>query len=461
MAGRARPQIKSKVVKATLANKDVLEMFQGVLGTSEGSATLSITHPKYVRIQKHISRFIDLLAALLASRLMTFFPGPHSHLEAYLAALRGQFAESFSAPDFAAWSTAGEPDYARIPPEVVAQFGAIFAAAKKCNVVNTVIVTCKNLVPHKKALADRANLKDKFLSRDAGVSFAPLPDLSRVNFKQMYVDDRLDPGDREFILVVLHKMYVISHDVYEAVSAPDIDVDEFVEVIMSSIGEVKKQIPRCDGAFQKIIESVDLLKGNFSGYYKDYVASNNPTIIMENFVIDVSKNTQASPTVTAQFRRIIGHYRKLASQQATNPKLQSLFAQVDANFAELEKKSREAESESESEDDMAAASPDGSAAAAAPAAAVAAPVPTTATAAPVPAVAPSAAAAVADVQRRSNAAARCRRKKAAKQRRAAAAAADTAAAGTADTDTADDEGDEAAAPAGEDLSDWETIKETE
>jgi len=456
MAGRARPQIKSKVVKATLANKDVLEMFQGVLGTSEGTATLSITHPKYVRIQKHISRFIDLLAALLASRLMTFFPGPHSHLEAYLAALRGQFAESFSAPDFAAWSTAGEPDYARIPPEVVAQFGAVFAAAKKCNVVNTVIVTCKNLVPHKKALADRANLKDKFLSRDAGVSFAPLPDLSRVNFKQMYVDDRLDPGDREFILVVLHKMYVISHDVYEAVSAPDIDVDEFVEVIMSSIGEVKKQIPRCDGAFQKIIESVDLLKGNFSGYYKDYVASSNPTIIMENFVIDVSKNTQASPTVTAQFRRIIGHYRKLASQQATNPKLQSLFAQVDANFAELEKKSREAESESE--DDMAAASPDGSAA----------PVPTTAaaTAAPVPAVAPSAAAAVADVQRRSNAAARCRRKKAAKQRRAAAAAADTATAdtataGTADTDTADDEGDEAAAPAGEDLSDWETIKETE
>jgi hypothetical protein len=453
MAGRARPQIKSKVVKATLANKDVLEMFQGVLGTSEGSATLSITHPKYVRIQKHISRFIDLLAALLASRLMTFFPGPHSHLEAYLAALRGQFAESFSAPDFAAWSTAGEPDYARIPPEVVAQFGAVFAAAKKCNVVNTVIVTCKNLVPHKKALADRANLKDKFLSRDAGVSFAPLPDLSRVNFKQMYVDDRLDPGDREFILVVLHKMYVISHDVYEAVSAPDIDVDEFVEVIMSSIGEVKKQIPRCDGAFQKIIESVDLLKGNFSGYYKDYVASSNPTIIMENFVIDVSKNTQASPTVTAQFRRIISHYRKLASQQATNPKLQSLFAQVDANFAELEKKSREAESESESEDedDMAAAPADGSAA-------TAAPVPTTAAAAaaPVPAVAPSAAAAVADVQRRSNAAARCRRKKAAKQRRAAAAAADTA-----DADTADDEGDEAAAPAGEDLSDWETIKETE
>ena len=29
-------QIKSKVVKATLANKDVLEMFHDVLGTGEG-----------------------------------------------------------------------------------------------------------------------------------------------------------------------------------------------------------------------------------------------------------------------------------------------------------------------------------------------------------------------------------------------------------------------------------------
>jgi hypothetical protein len=38
MSGRVK--IKSKVVKATLGNKDVLDMFHGVLGTSEGGATL-------------------------------------------------------------------------------------------------------------------------------------------------------------------------------------------------------------------------------------------------------------------------------------------------------------------------------------------------------------------------------------------------------------------------------------
>jgi len=112
---------------------------------------------------------------------------------------------------------------------------------------------------------------------------------------------------------------------------------------MSSIDDVKKQIPRCDQAFNKISESVGLLKGNFNSYYKDYISSNNPTIIMENFVLDVSKNTRASPVLTAQFRKIIAHYRKIASQQANNPKLQTLFQQVDKNFQELERQRKKAD----------------------------------------------------------------------------------------------------------------------
>jgi hypothetical protein len=355
MSGRVK--IKSKVVKATLANKDVLDMFHGVLGTSEGATTLSITHPKYLRIQSHVDRFIRLLTALKESRLMSLFPGPKEHLDGYTAALRGQFAASFNAPDFSPWvvpdpgaEAPGAAKYAQVPAEVVAQFNEVFAAAKKCSVVNTVIVTCKNLVTHKKSLADSTALKDRFLTKGAGMTFCPFPDLPQLNFKQIYIDDRLSPGDKEFVLIVLHKAYTIGHDLYEAVSAPDVDVSEFVEVIMSSIGEVKKHIPRCDQAFQKIIESVDLLKGNFNGYYKDYAASGNPTIIMENFVLDVSKNTQSTPTITAQFRRIIAHYRKLASQQASHPKLQTLFQQVDANFQELEKKSKEADTAGDSDE---------------------------------------------------------------------------------------------------------------
>jgi hypothetical protein len=338
---RMSNRIKSKAVRATLANKDVIDMFQGVLGGAEGGVKLSIAHPKYLRMQVHLDRFIRLLVVLHDSRPMQHFPHPREHLASYVAALRNQLAASFNAPDLAPWLEAPPGaletcKYDSVPPETAARFGEVFTAAKKCSLVNTAIVTCKNLLPHKQALADMGGLSGRFLTKGAGNVFAPLPDLPQVNFKQVYIDDRLAPNDKEFVLVVLHKLYTITHDVYEAVTSPDVDVGEFVDVIMGSIGEVQRQIPRCGQAFQKIADSVGLLKDNFGGYYKDYAASGNPTIIMENFVLDVSKNTNASPAITAQFRRIIAHYRKLASQQATNPKLQSLFAQIDANFDELE-----------------------------------------------------------------------------------------------------------------------------
>jgi hypothetical protein len=404
MAGR--PQIKSKVVKATLANKDVLDMFQGVLGTSEGAGALPVIHPKYLRIRTHIDRFIRLLTALRDSALMGRFPGPKAHLEEYVAALGGQFVASFNAPDL------GEGvDYGRVSPELARQFGEAFQAAKKCNLVHMAIVTCKNLVPHKKSLEDPKALKDRFLVKDAGMTFAPLPDLPQLNFRQIYIGD-LSPSEKEFVMMVLHKLLTITHDVYEAVSSPDIDVNEFVDVIVSSIGEVKKHIPRCNEAFKKIEESVDLLKGNFGGYYKDYTASGNPTIIMENFVLDVSRNTKTSPQVTAQFRRIIAHYRKLASQQASHPKLQSLFQQVDANFQELERKSRDADAggdDSDTDSSNESASPDEAAPTAAGPAATTGPA--------------AAAAATTDAPTAAGPSAKSRRKKRAKGRARARAAA--------------------------------------
>jgi len=367
---RARPKIKSKVVSDTLANADVLDMFHGVIGSSGGSSTTSVTHPKYLRMKRHTERFLIALDVLYKSGLMEMFPADRDELWVYLEALRKQFAEAFCAPDFSLWlgppvsdefasATDTAPyfpdDYNKVPPEVLEVFKTVFTNVKNCSLVNTIIVTCKNLTAHKKSLENPEALKDRFLLK-AGSLYRPLPDLS-LNFKQLYIDDRLGPNDRAFILAVLHKMYVIGHDLYKAVTAPDIDVSEFVGVIMGSVDKVRGKIPRCDEAFNKIVESVDLLKNNFGDYYKDYAASGNTSIIMENFVLDVSKTSNTSPKVTAQFRKIITHYRKMSQQQPANSKLKSLFNQVDANFAELEKKNKAADeapvSDEESADDAA------------------------------------------------------------------------------------------------------------
>ena len=97
---------------------------------------------------------------------------------------------------------------------------------------------------------------------------------------------------------------------------------------MNNIGEVKKRIPRCEKAFKKIEESVDLLKENFNGYYKDYVQTQNQMIIMESFVTDVAKNTKADPETTREFRQIISYYRKMAGQQIKNPPMKQLFDKI-------------------------------------------------------------------------------------------------------------------------------------
>jgi hypothetical protein len=188
-----------------------------------------------------------------------------------------------------------------------------------------------------------------------GLQFCPIYGADGINFKLLYCDPRLDEMDRKYLLMILHKVYVISHEIYDILTSPDIDIDEFVQVIMSSVDDVRKQIPRCDAAFNKIVESVDLLRNNFGDYYKDFVSSNNSAVIMENFIIDVSQRTEATPKLTAQFRKIISHYRKLASQKNNNPKLQMLFKHIDKNFQELEKytskKDKQAEAEAEAEVD--------------------------------------------------------------------------------------------------------------
>ena len=127
MSGR----IKSKVVNATLANKEIMDMFQGVLGGSDNS-NLPITHAKYLRLREHVDRFLRLLVVLRDASIMARFPEMREHLTKYVAALQAQLAASFSAPDFTPHlpalagvaAAAGGPaaDYAGVPEAAVAEF---------------------------------------------------------------------------------------------------------------------------------------------------------------------------------------------------------------------------------------------------------------------------------------------------------------------------------------------------
>ena len=54
-------------------------------------------------------------------------------------------------------------------------------------------------------------------------------------------------------------------------------MDEFSKLIVNGICQLRKVLPRCNEAFNRLEKSVDLLKNNFKGYYRDSQASSNPS----------------------------------------------------------------------------------------------------------------------------------------------------------------------------------------
>jgi hypothetical protein len=100
---------------------------------------------------------------------------------------------------------------------------------------------------------------------------------------------------------------------------------------------MKKTIPRCDKAFDIIKNSVELLEGNFKGYYRNSVEAENPSIIVESFIIDVSMSQKANASITGQFRRII-MYMKKQSANNNDPRVKQLFKILNSQFDLMAKK---------------------------------------------------------------------------------------------------------------------------
>ena len=200
-----------------------------------------------------------------------------------------------------------------IPPEEKEnklKFIRAFNEMKKSKLINTIIITCSNLVQHEKHLVDKETLKDEFLTRSSIMTFSPVQDLN-VNFKMFYSDPGLSANSRKFILLCLHKIYAISKALYDEYCKVDIDTEAFVKAVHMTVDELKKKIPRCERAFNKILESTDLLRNNYDDYYKDYMGSGNSSIIAENFIYDVAQTVKKDTKLTFQFKQIIKQLRNL------------------------------------------------------------------------------------------------------------------------------------------------------
>jgi hypothetical protein len=341
-------KIKHRAAKQALNDSNIIETFQDMIGGGPPSVgSLMIMVPKYEDMKRHSRRFIATLNTLANSvNLREKISVELDTLVPYIANLNDMMETSFNAPDMAPYYKGKGPgieelimDYSSTPDDVLANFGEEYRKTKESDIVRSILNTCGNLTKYKHYIGDKDKLTNTFL-RTPGSSLRPIDNCS-INFKACF--NMIDENERTYLLMVMNKLYTVSHDLYEVVTSPDVNVDEFVHILVDNIDSLKKSIPRCNEAFDKIRDSIGMLKSNFNGYYRDFAASGNPSIIMENFVLDVSKTAGSDLRIVAQFRDIISHYKKISGSHSSNPKIQSLMKHIDISFKTLEERSREAD----------------------------------------------------------------------------------------------------------------------
>lgn len=328
---------KVKKVKIPLTGKDegITEMFNGMLGA--GAANLTVTYPKYLRIRGLCNSIIKIFLALADCPYMksnTEFAADRKEILDFCAATRAIIDAQFSM-DLSEY----EWNLETVDEELRKKFTAEYEAVKKSQIVNAFIVTCDRLVPYKQNFIDPDKLNPKFITCMAGTEWCPFS-FCKLNYKMLLSQTDIKENSVRFFMTVLYKVFDFTYKLWQETVSPDIDVEQFVDVIMNNMEEIKKRAPelaRCGKAFKKIADSVQLLKNNFTTYYRDFVETKDSTVMMQNFIIDVSKQTNSDPEVMREFREIIKYYKKLAKQQPNNPKMKALFDKVSESFAQLEK----------------------------------------------------------------------------------------------------------------------------
>lgn len=333
-------KIKVKTIKQTSEDPDIASIFSEMMN---GNIKLSIVHKKYEEMLKHVNRFFKLVELIKLDCVSPVL----ELVDEYCQEFKEMITTEFNAEDLTPYliNQISERDaYNNIPTANKDLYISVYKRIKDCKPVNIIINTLhevnnvrKNLVDEnkdvksgEKRFVEKKELKGVFLIKHPDPVYAPVAGLPSLNLKDMYLnaDGELK---RLYILKWIQKLFMICYDLYDATNIPDIDPNDMVEVVLVSIEQLKKKIPRCEKAFNKIRESVGLLKDNFNGYYAQFVESNNPSIIIESFIGDVSETSGNDPTLAKEFRDIINYYKKMVLQnkQFGNSKISKLFSHVD------------------------------------------------------------------------------------------------------------------------------------
>jgi hypothetical protein len=326
----SRAQVRKVKMPTGVDDNELSGMFNDILGADK--VRIDIAYPRYCRIRDLVDKIIQKYTETLDSALLKRpeLSLSAKSLTAYIARMRTgrEIHFAMSLDSYVDWSAVSEEDHQK--------FTDMYRAMKTSPLIKEIIVTLGNLVTYKDNFSIPDNMNINFVRSIPGIEWSPFPFV--FNFREVLCLQGVGANTKKFLTNMLHVIYTSSFAIWNETQSPDVDVKKFAEIMEMNIDRLKSipELSRCHTAFKKIQQSIGLLENKFNVYYRDFISTKDSTIIMQNFIADVSKDTNADPALTREFRIIINYYRKQAASQTTNPQVKSLFEKVNATFKHME-----------------------------------------------------------------------------------------------------------------------------
>lgn len=314
-------RVKVMKVNKSMMSDDMQHMFKQMMG--EETPDYSVIKPKYEKLLISMSNVATLLLKFttMIEKHVPQYSTNYDEMRQYGNSLKELCAE-FEIPPMPALDLA-DTNAKTTYTEYISQVSKKYVALKNNKFIKNLVIVCKDLSVYSKYIKNTDKLSAQFIHESADPDLSILKKITQLPFKQLYLSEKMTKlaSAQSYILSFLHAFLKETQLVYEMLSSPDIDIDKFVVIISDGLNTLKKhpELRGCDDAFKKILNSTNMLKENFNTYYGDFMASNNPNIIMEEFISDVSRKVEGNRRLVFQFRKIMGYYRKQIQKQGNAP----------------------------------------------------------------------------------------------------------------------------------------------
>ena len=317
--------VKKMKDKSGVDPAELSEMFNQMLGT--GNTNLVVAYPRYLRMEGLCRSLINVFEAMAECSYLSQ-PDLIEHKTEIVTFCEG--TNRAMAELFALKYPQHEWNMDSLPESDKAAFSELYASMKKSDLINMFVVICGNLARYHVHFKTLETLNPRFVYKMPGVEWFPFP-FTSLNLKYVFTSEMDDPTISDFFMTIFWKVHGLTRTLYGETQSPDIDVAKFASIILENIEKLQSipELHRCNRAFAKIKESINLLETNFTGYYKDFLETNDSTIMMTNFISDVSNNTtNGSAQMALEFKKIIMYYRNLSASHNINPEAKKMLDRV-------------------------------------------------------------------------------------------------------------------------------------